>query len=203
MAADGNKHLSFSEQKFNDLFDREQTHGDGKLTRAEAHEFLNHFIIHSSGGVDVDEDLASYWESLKGLDQKIRYTNEAYMRQVLGLKTLTDSAFKEDLRTSKRAKKFISGVPDYDILSNPQYCQDFQFHTIDHRDDKEDFILSDSITKVLYVADHYQVQTDEERQAKLFKRNQKTSISDKYDLPMGINNDEIVGEVLTQINQNV
>jgi hypothetical protein len=59
------------------------------------------------------------------LDQKIRYTNEAYMRQVLGLKTLTDSAFKEDLRTSKRAKKFISGVPDYDILSNPQYCQDF------------------------------------------------------------------------------
>ena len=126
-------------------------------TKEEAREVLSHFIIPTSGEVDVDEALASYWESLKGLHQKILYTNEVYMRNALQLKTLADSAFKDSLRKSKRAKKVIFGVPDYEILSNPRYCQDFQYHTIDHRDEQEDFVLADMITRILYIADHYQM----------------------------------------------
>ena len=61
------------------------------------------------------------------------------------------------LRGAKRSKKFIRNNPNYEILANTQYCQEFQFISLDQRK-PEDLETSDMITRVLYLADHYQVE---------------------------------------------
>ena len=110
--------------------------------------------------VDVDEDLGTYWQSLRGHDQKLWYANEVYLRKKLQLRTMDDQAFESDtcLRGAKRTNKFIRGNPNYEILGNARYCQEFQFITLDQRK-PEDFETSDMIPRVLYLADHYQVDT--------------------------------------------
>ena len=49
----------------------------------------------------IDENLGMYWKNLNGIDQKIWYANEVYLRKKLGIKTLDDQAL-ENLRTKKR-----------------------------------------------------------------------------------------------------
>ncbi len=80
------------------------------------------------------------------------------MRNKLKLKTMDDRTFDDDrcLRASKRTKMFIKNAPNYEILSNPQYRQEFQFISLDQRKN-DDFETSDLITRVLYLADHYQI----------------------------------------------
>lgn len=46
----------------------------------------------------IDEDLGLFWKNLNGIDQKIWYANEVYLRNKLGIKTLDDQAL-ENLRT--------------------------------------------------------------------------------------------------------
>lgn len=41
--------------------------------------------------IDVDENLAPYWNSLPSSQQKVWYANEVYLRNSLGLKTIDDT----------------------------------------------------------------------------------------------------------------
>jgi len=48
---------------------------------------------------DVNENLAPYWQSIIGKEQKEWYANECYQRKALGLQTIDDRAL-EHLRTA-------------------------------------------------------------------------------------------------------
>ena len=71
------------------------------------------------------------------------------------LKTVDDVAF-EKLRTSKRSEghTYIKGTPNYEIIQNMQYCDQFQFQAIDLCDDLEDLESNNNIIKKLYISDH-------------------------------------------------
>lgn len=73
---------------------------------------------------DVDENLASYWKTIVGKEQKEWYADEIYKRAVLGIKTLDNRALKH-LGTAKRDKKHIHGMYNYEILSNIKYSEAF------------------------------------------------------------------------------
>ena len=76
---------------------------------------------------DVDEQLGEYWECLRGMDQKRWYLKEAYLQRDMCIRTMDDQGLKK-LRTSNRAKKFISNIFSYDILMNFRYADAF-FYT--------------------------------------------------------------------------
>lgn len=104
---------------------------------------------------DVDEGLSNYFHALSGIEQKLWYTNECYNRFNTGVKALSEESL-EKLRTSQRNrhKKHIKGNASYKILFNIQYQQRFQYQPLDERNEKEDNILSDIITKMLNLNEH-------------------------------------------------
>ena len=72
---------------------------------------------------DLDDNLGSFWKSLRGIEQKIWYANEVYTRTNLNVQTISDEAI-EKLRTKKRNLQkptFIIGTHNYEILSNFNY----------------------------------------------------------------------------------
>lgn len=89
---------------------------------------------------DVEENIDFYWRSLEGSDQKNMYADEVYKRNKFGIKGLSDAAL-EILRTtdrrirpkkagedSKKAPpKYIHGDSTYDMLTNIEYQQAFQY----------------------------------------------------------------------------
>jgi len=95
---------------------------------------------------DVEENIDFYWRSLEGSDQKNMYADEVYKRNKFGIKGLSDAAL-EILRTtdrrirpkkagedSKKAPpKYIHGDSTYDMLTNIEYQQAFQYQTLDMR----------------------------------------------------------------------
>ena len=83
------------------------------------------------------------------MDQKQWYVNEAYMRNVLKIKTLDDENF-ERLSKSKRYKKYISNICNYNILSNDRYANEFFFTKMALRDENE---TSDYITRLLFLGE--------------------------------------------------
>jgi hypothetical protein len=43
------------------------------------------WIIHNVEMDDCDENLGSFWKNIRGIEQKIWYTNEIYQRKKLGI----------------------------------------------------------------------------------------------------------------------
>lgn len=91
------------------------------------------------------------------------YADEVYKRNKFGIKGLSNSAL-EILRTTdrrnrpkavegdkKKIPKYIHGDSTYDMLTNIEYQQAFQYQTLDMRNQKEDFELCDMITRALNI----------------------------------------------------
>lgn len=56
----------------------------------------------------------------------------------------------ERLRTGKRGEKYLMNIPNYDILSNYRYCDQFFYMQMDRRVENES---SDFVTQVLYLGE--------------------------------------------------
>jgi hypothetical protein len=65
--------------------------------------------------VKVDEFLGSYWDNMSGSTQMRCYAHELHNQHHLGIKTLDENAL-EKLRTSKRKKKIMQSIVNYDLL---------------------------------------------------------------------------------------
>lgn len=118
---------------------------------------------------DVEEEIDLYWRSLEGSDQKNMYTDEIYKRNKFGIKGMSDYGLEKLRSTDRRAKnkdmainndgaeqkkkvqKYIHGDSTYDMLTQINYQQAFQYQTLDMRNQKEDFELSDMITRALNI----------------------------------------------------
>ena len=81
------------------------------------------------------------------------YAKEVYQRETLKYRSLHDSSL-EKLRTSIRKQKYVSGICNYDILSNQTYADSFFYSNLSERIDKES---SDSIMTILNLGEdkHY------------------------------------------------
>jgi len=101
--------------------------------------------------IEVDEDLDTYFGSLSQVDKKIWYFDEHHNRKDLDLKTLTDEAF-DQLRHSHTGKKTITVCPNYEIVSNPKYADQFGYTPIEFRDTEEEKLTSDMVLKLLNLA---------------------------------------------------
>ena len=74
--------------------------------------------------LDIDEGLGTYWECIRGQDQKRWFVKEAHHYTKLKIRTIDTDAY-ENLRTTKRGKKYISNIYNYDILTNFRYADEF------------------------------------------------------------------------------
>ena len=111
---------------------------------------------------DVDEGLPSFWECLTGDDQKIWYASEIYSSYMFDIKSVDDDTIQL-LRNTNRATaekqkdgpkhKYIQGDSRYDILANINYQQEFQFISIEQRNEFEDYMLSNMILRALNLDD--------------------------------------------------
>jgi len=94
------------------------------------------------GDIEVNEDLASYWDSLDAEDRKWSLKEEENARGPLKTKILTDEQYAA-LQASKQTEgKTLQGVHSYDILANPLYLDDFQYVTA-AEDDRDEMIIDD------------------------------------------------------------
>lgn len=125
---------------------------------------------HDIQGEDVEEQIGSYWDSLTGDDQKIWYASEIYSKYRFGITSVNDDAL-ELLRTKDRRKapkikgkvaKFIEGDSTYDILKNVTYQQDFQYNSIEQRNELEDFLLSDMILRALNLDEDHKSKNEDD-----------------------------------------
>jgi len=99
---------------------------------------------------DVDEDLGTYYECLSAGDRKRWLAEEVYNRNKLGVATMTESTL-EKIRTVKSRKRQIQSTPNYEILSNDKYIAAYQFVPIEIRDTREEEIVSDLLTQIMYL----------------------------------------------------
>jgi len=81
------------------------------------------------------------------------------LRHEVGVATISDRAL-EKLRTTKRTKKYIFNIPNYDILSNMIYADSFLFEQINKRVDHAN---SNIISSLLYLGEKKMVDKDEEK----------------------------------------
>lgn len=90
------------------------------------------------------------------------YADEIYKRYKFGIKSMSDEAMQNlqsiDRRqqktvgsNGKKITKYIHGDSSYDMLTSVNYQQAFQYQTLDMRNQKEDFELSDMITRALHI----------------------------------------------------
>ena len=107
----------------------------------------------------VDEQLGTYFSSLKGLEQKEMYATEVYNRSALHLRSISDEAL-EALRTAQSSKKTFEGYDNYQMLRSLHYQTAFQYQSIDNRNEPSDYLLSDVVTKFLYLGKNYQHHQD-------------------------------------------
>eukprot|EP00117_Sycon_ciliatum_P041124 scpid37102/ scgid30137/ len=100
---------------------------------------------------EVDEGLGTYWECLNEHDRREWYLDETHMRNNLALTTLDDEAF-EKLRDGQCGKKIMSTTPNYEMVCNPKYAEQFQYCPIDFRDTEEEKETSNMVLKILNLA---------------------------------------------------
>lgn len=100
---------------------------------------------------EVDEGLGTYWECLNEQDRQVWYLDELHMQKNLALTTLDNFAFNE-LKNGKPGKKTMSTTPNYEIVSNPRYAEQFQYVPIDYRDTEEEKETCDMVLKILNMA---------------------------------------------------
>jgi len=84
------------------------------------------------------------------------YATEVYNRKSLGLRSMSDESL-EMLRTAQQGQKQFRGNNNYQILQNLTYMAAFQYQSLDMRNEEIDSILSDVVTKILYLAPNYAV----------------------------------------------
>jgi hypothetical protein len=100
---------------------------------------------------EVDEGLGSYWECLDEHDRKVWYLDETHMRKNLGLITLDDDSL-EKLKSGPIGKRTIADTPNYEIVTNAKYAEQFQYCPIDFRDSPEEKETSDMVLKIMNLA---------------------------------------------------
>lgn len=83
------------------------------------------------------------------MDQKRWYLKEAYLQKDLGTRTL-DAEGLNQLRTSKRGKKYISNICNYDILFNFRYADALLYSPLAMRREN---LTSDYVSKMIYMGD--------------------------------------------------
>ena len=99
---------------------------------------------------DVDEDLGTYFECVSPEDRKRWYAEEVYNSSKLGIETMTPKTLQK-IRTVQKGKKQIRSTPNYEILSDYKYISAFQFVPIALRNTREETIVSDLITQIMYM----------------------------------------------------
>lgn len=104
---------------------------------------------------NLDEDLAPYFNSLSGSEQKVMYANEVYYRNAHEIKTISDEAL-EKLRTCKNkgSKYCISTTPSYYIFDNMFFQDSLQFMPMNYRDEDIDYQSSDPIAQAIFQGDN-------------------------------------------------
>jgi len=100
--------------------------------------------------IDIDENLGSYWECLRGMDQKRWFAKEAHHVKNLSIRTVDVEAY-EHLRCSRRAKKFIGNIYNYDILTNFRYADEFFYTQLSMREKGDE--ASDFVSRVIYLGE--------------------------------------------------
>lgn len=95
--------------------------------------------------VKANEDLGYFWECLSGIAQMRWYAQEHHFRKVLEIARLDDASL-ERLRTSKRKRKLIVNICDFDILKNERYSDSFLYTPLDRRFEADD---SDIVARIL------------------------------------------------------
>ena len=73
---------------------------------------------------------------------------EAHHYSKLRIRTIDADAY-ENLRTTKRGKKYINNIYNYDILTNYRYADSFFYTQMSMRDPGENG--SDYVSKVIYL----------------------------------------------------
>ena len=141
--------------------------------------------------LDVNENLPAYWSCIPGEEQKVWYTKEVYLREVMDLKTIDEKQL-EKLRTFKRGKKKFAGSVNYDILSNRFYADAFQYQSMDARNEPGDFESSDMVLKALYTGQSYQHIKPGAVKSKL-----------QNGLAQGLQTADLKNKILIQTNSNV
>lgn len=83
-------------------------------------------------------------------ERKRWFAQELHANKKLGIETIGQYSL-EQLRTAVGGWRSIKNAPNYEILSNQKYCQQFQFQNIDMCNTEEEMAVSDTIMKVLYM----------------------------------------------------
>lgn len=100
---------------------------------------------------EVDEQLGTYYECLSSYQRKIWYLEEKHLQKNLKIQTIDDEAL-EKLRASKSGSKQIKDCFNYEILTNVNYADAFQFTPLELRDTPEEKEASDTIMRLLLMA---------------------------------------------------
>ena len=99
------------------------------------------FVI-STNVLTVDENLPNFFSACKLSDSQWFVKESRYFRQTYKFsfanKTVVDRLDKE----RNVPKKPMQGIPWYNILSNPIYCRDFSYISVD-MPDRNDYIVDD------------------------------------------------------------
>lgn len=114
------------------------------------------------GDIKVEENLPNYYNSLDREDRDLIIKEEDNCRDVLKFNTLSDKTL-DKLRETKPADKNLQGTPNYDILTNVLYVDDFQYFSPaledrdkciidDDEDEGNDTAQSDLVRLVLALA---------------------------------------------------
>lgn len=88
------------------------------------------------------------------------YATEVYNRSALHLRSMSDEAL-ETLRTAQSSKKTFEGYDNYQMLRSLHYQTAFQYQSLDNRNEPGDYVLSDVVTKYLYLGKNYQYHKDD------------------------------------------
>ena len=95
------------------------------------------------GDVELNEDIARYYEALDPKDKEWTIKEEENARENLGMQILTKAQLT-DLKGSKTSPngRYLQGAHSYDILANPLYFDDFQYVPASIPD-REKYIIDD------------------------------------------------------------
>lgn len=106
---------------------------------------------------DWDEGLNPFFSSLSAFDQKTWYADEVYRRKKMGIVTLADHSL-EVIRSAKRKckTKEVTGIHNYEILSNHDYAQLFGYTSIEMRQNEIEEIMSDQVANIIYLGEQDQ-----------------------------------------------
>lgn len=98
----------------------------------------------------LDENVGTYFECVSVPERKLWVAEELHLRKDLGIHSMGKEAF-ERLKNSKGEWRVIKNAPNYEILTNSNYQQAFQYTPIDRRDTEQETVCSEAVQQVLYM----------------------------------------------------